>query len=262
MLKEVFTRQVPGIPTIDPGLHTITLRLTKPGDIDVQFPVLKYFVLPYELTVKAATPKDGFVAKENEIPEFSWEAVKGANKYQIAFCDYLYSIMNNTDNLKWHDAGPALTFTPGQQTWNNIERNRWTYWKIRALDTLGNVLAESDIMDIKVVIATAELSVDKVTDLEGRELQIVDGNIRTGSDDILVHGSIKYKGDSHFLVLRVYADNVLCDQLLFRDVKKGETRFFETSVPHKNKQTRVFFQVLKTSSPAVIVGITNLVLNK
>lgn len=262
MLKEIQTRQVPGIPTIDPGLHEISLRLTKPGNLDVQFPVLKYFVLPYELTVKPLTPTDGFVAKENEIPEFSWEAVKGANKYQVTFSDYLYSIMNNTDNLTWHDAGIALTFSPGKQAWDNIERNRWTYWKVRALDTLGNVLAESDIMDIKVVIATAEVSVDKVTDLEGRELKIVNGNISTETDDILVHGSIQYKGDSEFLVLRVYADNQLCDQLLFRDVKKGETRYFETSIPHTNKQTRVFFQVLKTSSPAVIVGIMNLVLNK
>jgi hypothetical protein len=262
MLKEIYTRQVPGIPTIDPGLHRLTLRLTKPGNIDVQFPVLKYFVLPYELTVKPLTPTDGFVAKENEIPEFSWETVRGANKYQVAFSNHLYPIMSDTAGLKWIEAGTALKFTPGKQTWNNIERNRWTYWKVRALDTMGNVLAESDIMDIKVVIATAEVSVDKVTDLEGRELRIVNGNIKSGTDDILVHGSIQYKGNSRFLVLRVYADNKLCDQLLFRDVKKGETRYFETSVPHKRKQTRVFFQVLKTSSPAVIVGIKNLVLNK
>jgi hypothetical protein len=219
-------------------------------------------VLPYELTVKPLTPTDGFVAKENEIPEFSWEAARGANKYQVTFSNHLYPIMSDTASLKWIDVGTSLTFTPGKQTWNNIERNRWTYWKVRALDTMGNVTAESDIMDIKVVIATAEVSVDKVTDLEGRELHIVNGNIKSGTDDILVHGSIQYKGNSRFLVLRVYADNKLCDQLLFRDVKKGETRYFETSIPHKRKQTRVFFQVLKTSSPAVIVGIMNLVLNK
>ena len=69
-------------------------------------------------------------------------------------------------------------------------------------------------------------------------------------------------GDSKYLVLRVYANNKLSDQLLFRDVKKGEKRFFETSIPNTGKETRILFQVLNTSSPAVIVGIRNLLLKK
>lgn len=262
MLKEIRTRDIPGIPTIEPGLHTISVRLTQPGDLPVQFPVLKYYVLPYENTITPLTPVDGFVAKENEVPTFSWEAARRASRYQVAFSNHLYPIMNNTRDLKWVTVGTALTFTPGKALWAGIERNRWTYWKVRAVDTFGELVAESDIMDIKVVIATADLRIDKVTDLEGNELQLSKGSLRTGAGDVLIHGSIQYKGDSRFLVLRVYAENELCDQLLFRDVKKGETRRFETAVPHKHKLTRVFFRVLKTSSPAVIVGLKNLVLKR
>ncbi|MCP5103734.1 MAG: PKD domain-containing protein [bacterium] len=262
MVKEIYTREIPGLPTIEPGIHRITLTLTRPGDLNVRFPELKYFVLPYENILKAAAPVDGFICKDKEIPEFSWEEARGANKYQIAFSDHLYPIMNNTPLLKWIDVGTDLKFTPGEQTWNSIKRNRWTYWKVRALTTNGEVVAESDLMDIKVVIATAKLSILKVTDLEGKEIRIYGSSLRTTAQDLLVRGSVEYMGNSDYLVLRVYAGSELCDQLLFRDVKKGEERFFETSIPHKSNRTRVFFQVLKTSSPAVVVGITNLIFKK
>jgi PKD repeat protein len=261
LVKEIFTRRIPGLPVTDPGIHQVTIHLTRP-EIDIQFPILKYYVLPYENIVKPLTPPDGFVAKDKEIPVFSWEATKGANKYRVTFSNDLYPIMSNGETLNWIDVGPALTFTPGEQLWNGIERNRWTYWKVLALNTYGEVVAESDIMDIKVVIATANINIEKVTDLEGNDIPVDNGNIRTTVDDLLVHGSIEYAGDSEYLVLRVYVDNEISDQLLFRDVKKGEKRFFETSVPHKNTETRLFFRVLKTSSPAVVVGIQSLVLKK
>ena len=264
LLKEIYTRKVPGIPTIDPGIHRITIRLTKPGDLNVRFPELKYFVLPYENVVKTLAPVDGFIAKDDEIPEFAWEETRGASKYQVTFSNYLYPIMLNEAGLNWIDVGIALKYTPGKNTWNNIKRNRWTYWKVRALDTFGTVVAESDIRDIKVVIATAKISINNVTDLEGDTVPFDKGNIKIGADndDILVNGSIEYMGDAKYLVLRVYANKKLCDQLLFRDVKKGQERFFQTSIPHTGKQTRVVFQVLNTSSPAVIVGIQNLSLKK
>jgi len=261
-VKVIYTRQVPGLPTIDPGIHTVTLRLTRPENILVTFPVLKYFVLPHENIIKTLTPPDGFVAKEKEIPEFSWEEPRGASKYQVAFTNYLYTFMGEGAGLRWIDVGTKLKYTPGLETWNQISRNRWTYWKVRALDTNNSVVAESDIHDIKVVIATAEISVDKVTDLEGNEIAIGGSGVTTRTDDLLVHGSIEYKGNSQYLVLRVYVDNELMDQLLFRDVKKNEKRYFETSIPNKKKISRIQFKVLKTSSPAVIVGIKGLILKR
>jgi PKD repeat protein len=262
-IKEIHTRQVPGLPVIDPGIHTITLRLTQPAEIPVTFPILKYFVLPHENILKTLTPPDGFIAKEKEIPEFSWEEPRGASKYQIVFANYLYPIMNETFGLKWIDVGTALKYTPDEETWNRIKRNRWTYWKVRALDTSGNTVAESDALDIKVVVATANINIQKAEDLEGNEIAIINGSsINTTSDDILVQGNIQYLGNSPYLVLRVYVDNQLTDQLLFRDVKKNEVRYFETSIPNKKMKSNIFFKVLKTSSPAVIVGIKGLILKK
>jgi PKD repeat protein len=262
-VKEISTRRIPGLPTIDPGIHTITLQLTRPANIPVTFPILKYFVLSHENIIATVTPADGFVAKEKEIPEFSWEEPKGASKYQIAFANYLYAFLGEDNAVSWLDAGTRLKYTPAIETWNNISRNRWTYWQVRALDTNNNVVAESDIHDIKVVIATAEISVDKVTDLEGNEIALDrSGNLATRSDDLLVRGNIEYMGASEYLVLRVYVDEELTDQLLFRDVKKHEKRYFETSIANKKKVSRIRFTVLKTSSPAVIIGIKGLMLRR
>jgi len=57
-------------------------------------------------------------------------------------------------------------------------------------------------------------------------------------------------------------DDELTDQLLFRDVKKNEKHYFETSIPNKKKMSRIQFKVLKTSSPAVIIGIKGLILRR
>jgi PKD repeat protein len=262
-LKEIYTRTVPGIPVIDPGIHTITAVLTRPEDITVTFPVLKYFVLPHQNILETATPLDGFIAKENEIPEFSWKEPSGASRYQIAFCNNLYQVINQDTGLRWIDVGTERIYTPPKETWDLIKRNRWTYWKVRALDTNNNIVAESDVMDIKVVIATADVNLEKVTDLEGKVFAVSgEGVVNTTANDLLVKGSIRYKGDSEFLVLRVYVNNEMTDQLLFRDVQKNQIRRFETSIPNKRNDSKVYFKVLKTSSPSVVVGIANLVLKK
>lgn len=262
-LKEIYTRRIPGLPVLEPGLHRISLVLTKPSETPITFPVLKYFVLAHENTITTTAPSDGFYAKEDEIPTFSWKEARGGSKYQIAFSDYLYPLLTNNKYLKWIDAGAGLSFKPGVETWGRIEKNRWTYWKVRALDTHGNVLAESEINDIRVVIATAKITIDKVTDLHGNPVALNDADtVSTRTDDLMVQGSVQYMGDSKFLVLRVYVNDELTDQLLFRDVKKKEVRHFETSLPNKKRLSRVRFQVLKTSSPAVIIGIKGLILKK
>lgn len=263
-LKEIFTRQVPGLPTIEPGLHTVSLVLTRPSpeELNLTFPVLKYFVLPYENKIEIVSPAEGFIAKENEIPEFSWKAPAGGSKYQITFSNELYPILQNSPNLKWIDLENARNYTPGPDIWKGIARNRWSYWKVRAMDSNYQPLAESDVIDIKVVIATADISIDRITDLDGNQVKITATNAYSSKGDLLLHGSITYKGDSKFLVLRVFAGKEMVDQLLFRDVKKGDTRGFETSIPNKDKSTPITLQVLKTSSPSVIIGIKNLVLKK
>jgi PKD repeat protein len=260
-LKEIFTKRMPGLPVLESGIHTISVKLTKPAEVPITFPVLKYFVLPYENKVEILSPNDGYVTKEKDIPEFSWKEPKGGSKYKVAFSNYLYPILYNTNRLKWIDVNVKLNYKPEPDVWKNIKRNKWTYWKVKAFDSNENIIAESDIQDIKIVIASAEISISKITDLDGNEIQI-NKNINSDKEDILVYGSVKYKGNSKYLILRVYADNELVDQLLFRDVKKNEERLFETSIPNKKRNTKVIFQVLNTSSPSVIIGMKNLFLKK
>lgn len=260
-LKEIRTRELPGLPVLDPGLHTITLELTRPDQLNVVFPVLKYFVLPYENLVELATPLNEFVAKEKEIPEFSWLRARGASRYEVAFSGHLYSILYNTPDQQWHDAGTELSFTPTPEIWNQLRRNRWSYWKVRALDSAGQTVAESEVREFKVIVATAEITLNRVTDLEGRVVDLSGGVVSSRSDNLLVQGSLKYAADTEFLVLRVFTDDLMTDQLVFRDVRKDRELHFETSVPH-NGNSRVLFQLLKTSSPAVVVGLHNLRLKR
>jgi len=258
-VKQIFTRNVPGLPVLTPGLHTVTVQLTRPTGTKLNFPVLKYFVLAAENTIETVSPADGFIAKDKEIPVFSWKTAPGASHYRVAFSNFLYPLLENTPTVQWIDVQTQTGFTPDPGTWDAIKRNQWTYWKVQAVDSLGSVVAESDIVDIKVIIAEAKISLRRVTDLEGREIKL-DGSFITSKDEhILVFGSIEYQADAQFLVLQVFADDEPVDQLLFREVKKGETREFETSVPNKKKGSHIRFQVLRSSSPSIILGIQELI---
>ncbi len=258
-VKEITMDKTHPLPTIDPGVHTITFHLTNP-ETEAVFPILRYYVLPYERGFTLLSPPDGFVAKDKEIPEFSWEQIKGgAAKYQIAFEKSLYNLMDNKSSVKWTDVKGSLNFTPDKIIWNGLKRNRWTYWKVRAFDSFNNVVGESGINEIKVVIAKAEITLNKITDLEGKKIHLGKDGIFSGSDMILINGSVEYKGDSKFLILQVMVNDKMIDQLLFRDVKKNEIRTFETSVPGK-KKGKIVFRVLKSSSPSVVVGIKGILL--
>ena len=257
-IKEIFTPDSHPLPTIDPGLHTVSFRLTRP-EMNVDFPILRYYVLPYEISMKTFSPPDGFVAKENEIPEFKWDFARGSVKYQIAFSNSILNLLRSGSGIVWHDAGTNLTFIPEKEVWDNLKRNQWSYWKVRALDNLNNVLAETDVNQVKIVIATAEISINSVSDMKGNEIKLDKDGLRSSEQILLVKGEVEYDGDSDYLILRVLIDDTIIDQLLFRDVHKGEKRKFQTSLQNY-KGGKVVFQILKTSSPSVIVGIKGFII--
>ena len=261
VINEIYTRDIPGLPTTEPGMHTITIRLYRP-EVEVTFPTLRYYVLPYSATIKTLTPMDSKVLKEDEIPEFSWQSDKNASYYKIVFSNYMYSIMNNDRFVKSFDVKGKESFKPDKELWNWLKRNVWVYWKVVGVDASGNTLAESDIQQMKIVVARADIKIDKISDLNGNKIGMDKGNVSTKEEYIMAKGSITYKDNAKFLILRVYANRKLVDQLLFRDVKKGEKRYFDTSIPNNGKETRVYFQVLKTSSPAVILGINTIKIKK
>ncbi len=270
-LKEIITGDLPGLPTVETGLHTITLVLTEPdaGALGVEFPVLRYYVRAVEDSLKLREPPDGFVVKEDEATVFSWRGVTGAASYEVAFADAVLPLTSREDyDVVWH-AAPAgeLDYRPTAEVWRGLKRNRWSYWCVRALDEQGKVMGTSPVREIKIVIAAGKVRIKKVTDLEERDISILPGKrgpnrdgkrVKTTAEGILVHGEIDYKGDSQFMVLRVYVNRKLTDRLVFRDVKKNVPRSFETYIPNDAATGNVHFELLKTSSPAVIVGIDKL----
>jgi len=259
-IKTIFTSDAPALPVFDPGMHTITVQLTRPAGENVVFPTLRYFVLPYENAIATLAPKDGAVIREDEVPVFSWESALGGSHYQVAFANSLFPLLDDAADLKWLDCPDRLRFTPDGTTWGSIRRNRWSYWKARATDSLGNVVAASDVQEIKVIIHDAKVGIERITDLDGRSIPIGNGFAITKTEQVLICGSLSYPAEAEYLILQVYANDVKIDQLLFRDVRKDEKRAFETSVPNAGPECRVVFQVLKSSSPSVLIGYLEMLL--
>ncbi|MCJ7523847.1 MAG: PKD domain-containing protein [Candidatus Aminicenantes bacterium] len=261
-IKTILTREIPGLPVFDPGMHTITVQLTRPESETVVFPTLRYFVLPYENEITTLTPRDGAIIKEDEMANFSWQNVLGGSYYQIAFANSLFPLLRDDPSEKWLDCPGGLNFIPDAETWSAIQRNKWTYWKVRGLDSNKNVLAASSVQEMKIIIPGAAVGIQKISDMDGNSIEFVNGITVSRADPLLLHGYLTYPAEAEYLILQVYANENKIDQLLFRDVKKEEKRFFETSVPNSEKESRILFQVLKSSSPSLIIGILELHLKK
>lgn len=261
-VKTIPTPEIPGLPTFDPGMHTITLQLTRPALDVAVFPTLRYFVLPYENIIALLGPNDGAVIKEDEAASFSWERALGGSRYQIAFSASLFPLLRADADLAWRECPDQTRYAPDAETWRAIERDRWTYWKVRAVDSAGVVVAESGIRELKVIVPGARISIHRISDMDGHDIAAGPGEVAARADRLLVHGTLTYPVAAEFLVLRVYAGGELVDQLLFRDVRQGEERAFETSVANPEGGSRVAFEVLKSSSPSVLVGYEELRLKR
>jgi hypothetical protein len=98
--------------------------------------------------------------------------------------------------------------------------------------------------------------------MDGNNIGLVNNTAAAKVDTLLVNGYLTYPGEAEYLILQIYANDNLVDQLLFRNVTKGEKRMFETSIPNNEKQSWVVFQVLKSSSPSVPIGFFEIKLKK
>ena len=240
-IKTIYTKDIPGLPVLQPGMHTVTVQLIKPAE-SVVFPNLRYFVLPFENTITLLSPRDASVIKEKEIVEFSWNKANGASRYQIALSNNLLQILNAGGGLKWHDASAQLSYLPGPETWSGLKRNQWTYWMVRALDGLGTVIAESPIQEIKIIVPEAKIEITAITDIDGKEIKLENQTVRSKSDVILFRGNVEYEGNAEYLVLRVFLDNEPTDQLLFRDVIKNEKKSLRHQFKIKEKPIKSYFR--------------------
>jgi len=260
-IRTILTPEVPGLPVFDPGMHTVTVQLTRPAG-EIVFPLLRYFVLPYENEIVVLSPRDGAVIKEDEVVNFSWESALGGSYYQVAFANSLFPLLRGDAELQWRDCPERFSYTPDAETWGAIRRNSWSYWKVRAMDSGRGIVAESGIQEMKIIVPGAKVGIRRITDMDGREIASGGGSAATSAEQVLIHGSLTYPAEAEYLIVRVYAGAVMVDQLLFRDLKKDEVRLFETSVPNQERESRITFEVLKSSSPSVLVGYEELTLKK
>jgi PKD repeat protein len=261
-IKTILTREIPGLPAFDPGMHTVTVQLTRPAGEPVVFQTLRYFVLPFENEIAVLTPRDGAIMRENHVTEFTWESAPGGSYYQIAYADSLLPLLANDEKQIWLDCPERFSFTPDARTWGAIRRNQWTYWKVRALDSGKNIVAESGVMEMKIIVVGAQIGIEKISDMDGHGVAIGGNFTSARADYLLIQGTLTYPGDAEYLIVQVYANDGQVDRLLFRDVKNGEVRRFETSVPNLEKESSVIFEVLKSSSPSVVIGFLELKLKR
>jgi hypothetical protein len=102
----------------------------------------------------------------------------------------------------------------------------------------------------------------EIIDMDGKGIVFGNSLALTKVDPLMIQGYLIYPAEAEFLILRIYANENLIDQLLFRDVKKDAKLQFETSVPNAEKESRLVFQVLKSSSPSMIIGQAELQLKR
>jgi PKD repeat protein len=261
-IVDITTSPIPGLPVQEPGLHTLTVRLLRPSDGNVTFPILKYFVQPYENLIVPIAPLDSYLAKEAEIPEFSWQKANDASYYQIAFSSSLLSMLENNPPLNWIETKEQCHMTPDAVAWNALARNRWIYWKVRGVDALGNPVAESPMQQFKIIVPEAVVSLLEFTDIEGRKLDFHNQQLVASKGPVLVKGQLQYAAAAEYLILRVFVNQSLSDQLLFRDILPGDVRRFETSITTSEASSQIDFQVAKSSAQAVVIGSQQLLLKQ
>jgi PKD repeat protein len=250
------TGLTPPLPTIDPGLHKLTVQLTRPQTLDL--PEIAYFVEPMSAQMDKLEPVDGYITQEDSIPQFIWEPVRGAAYYEISFADTLYNFLYHPDHIQWQPVRTGNSLTPNPLFWLTLTRNRTLFWQVRAKDSAGQLISQSEPRAIEIKLNPARIVIDSITDTQNNRVSLPD---LTLPPQLMIRGTITFPGEGKFLMMRVFADEKMVNQLMFRDLSPGQSLPFTTSVPTSGIR-RVTLQVLKPTTPAVIVGVHHLDLRR
>jgi hypothetical protein len=134
------TPKVPPVPTFEPGLHRLTLRVMQPP-VSFQIPVITYFVQaapapPPRLELVAPGP--GATIAQAPLA-FQWKALAGAASYRVDLFDETTRapLASAATRESEHALTPALErrLAPG---------GRYA-WRVTALGESGAVVAESEL---------------------------------------------------------------------------------------------------------------------
>ncbi len=246
----------PPLPTIDPGLHRLTVQLTRPGDITL--PEISYFVEAGSAMLDILAPDNGATVKEDEPPRFKWSPVRGASWYELGFADSLFPFLYSPETITWQTVREGNECAVETALWASIPRNSTAFWQIRALDSNRQIISQSEPREIRLTLNPAQIIIAPLTDLSGKELSLSQVPLPR---QVLITGQISFPGETKFLMLRVFADDRMVNQLLFRNVSPDKQIPFTSSAPARGHR-RITLQVLKPSTPAVVIGVHHIELTR
>jgi len=249
VVTTIKTGLAPSLPTIDPGLHRLTVRLTRP--VSESLPEINYFVEPGSALLETLEPQEGIVIPEDKVPRFGWSEIRGASWYEIGFADSLYPFLFAPSSVKWSIIREGNSCLPDARQWAAIPRNRPVFWQIRAKDSANQLISQGEPREIQLRLSPATISVTSITALTGKPISLPTNKL---PDQLLLRGTITFLSEEQFMMLRVFADDQMVNQLLYRKVTPNAAVPFTSSAPARGHR-RITLQVLKPSTPAVVIGV-------
>lgn len=250
------TGLTPALPTIEPGLHRLTVQLTRPQSQSL--PEISYYVEAESALLELQSPIDGFNVKEDEVPKFSWTPVRGTAWYELGFADSLYPFLFAPDSISWQTVREGSECFPDSERWAALPRNRPVFWQIRAKDSARQLISQSEPRALQLSLNPATITISSITSLDGTNVTLPGTQLPM---QLIIRGTISFPGEAQYLILRVFADERMVNQLLFRDPSPDKSLSFTSSAPTKGTK-RITLQVLKPVTPAVVIGVRHLQLTQ
>jgi hypothetical protein len=139
----VRTPESPGLPTFDPGTHTVRFVVMSPT-VAMPLPTILYFVVPRSaayrsLPLKTLAPADGAVVRYSR-PLLSWEKGKGSTLYLVVFYGGresrpLFSAYTREESYTLPEEVLGPVFAAGKKY----------YWKVIGFDARNSVVTSTGL---------------------------------------------------------------------------------------------------------------------
>lgn len=136
----LITPNMPGLPTFEPGFHSIRFVVTNPQP-PFELPQILYWVTareePVKRTLSFLRPKDG--AEISEGDEFRWEKMEGVSVYLVTFIKkddrtIVFSALTPNSSYKIPQSVISQSFT----------KDTKYIWQVKGFDGEGNIVAGSE----------------------------------------------------------------------------------------------------------------------
>ncbi len=149
-----------GLPAINPGLHTVSLRITQPQlypELDVSIPVIHYYVSALENKIEITSPENGDVLFVNQKIRLTWNTIPQIFRYVLIYGNNPEKVVTGkAKKLILNNTGyQELTLPPGQY-----------YIKIVGENQDGVPMYYSDIVNFQVIENPIQIKIGAFKDIE------------------------------------------------------------------------------------------------